>query len=1038
MVNDKRFELNEVRSPLLNPDFGNGLEKQFENIDANFKKIANAEYLRGRSGTTTHCVTIKLNRDDNSDTGIWYKNNDEAGQPVSLTSSNILNKLEQVVGQTIEPTINEQGNANYPELILFIEDDNQGHKRAVSSMPFIYHDPELVDLLNDKDYQEQDFQDNSGIFLFNGDDFEKATSYPTLYYNKEIGEFCWIINGTETELIARGPQGAPGQNGTCLVVQIGKMIEVKTEDGQITTPFLYPIRAIMLPDLEKGFTWKKLEDFTEDDPVTNYLHNDQIVIAIPNSGTEIELSNGITYSAHTWACISPIVTRVGDMFESDGDTDYFCVYADYSNTISNVVTNSNLKWILRSVNTNSNDLKGLYVSNNPTSIDNIEYAPGDANYEQTYFPNGVHMMYTNDHNVLNFAHLKKPESTEYKSIADAYMHYNLSAYSFNTRNEVETPTLSFCRGSEIIQGSNDGDLSIYYNNRSTESSTIYNRITVRTIDSGSVDLAISGVLSTTLPLVIRFDGHIANDIGFHLYNKMRIEDSSSAYHYAIPIESSTYIDGGRNPYMLCCYDDERDYLSDYEGLKLIDSGDIDNSCWKIVSSKSSKSGQPWYISVDSLSPVSQIYDMRTLKSHNYSIYGGRLYYKDINFSLVDIKNNICEWICEEDNKVYYSQNPVQELGSNIVLMPKEIGEYSFNEIVGYVKSGETLQLSGNFVSEFKDESNKYNLLLDSRIYININTYMSQANMYLDTWKGLMNYNMESIYPYRGKISTRFGTIDNYCQNYYINGQNILKTIDDIKEKLNTLSSAAAAISYNNEPAYDGEVYTEPAYNGEAYNGEETVNLDEIQNTILTIQNQLDSISNQIPLMIAESMENDEAVQNAISNRILYTMRNNASVSKAIDSKVSASLNDTNSTTYKTMKQQVSNVISTDSNVSDSLSNVVVNSIQTNTNVQNQIKVQTKSALNEDSSKSIIKDVVNNAILNDDTTQLNIENYISDLLVTESQLNNNITQAVMKVANTQAFKNALITSLKDVMVTKEEFNQYINAEVNITEGDSNLS
>ena len=413
MVNDKRFELSEVKSPLLNPDFGNGLEKQFENIDANFKKIATAEYLRGRSGTTTHCVTIKLNRDDNSDTGIWYKNNDEAGQPVSLTSSNILNKLEQVVGQTIEPTINEQGNANHPELILFIEDDNQGHKRAVSSMPFIYHDTELVDLLNNNDYQEQDFQDNSGIFLFNGDDFEKATSYPTLYYNKEIGEFCWIINGTETELVARGPQGAPGQNGTCLVVQIGVMTntnnnslpfgeqEVEVEGEKIKVPLMYPIKAIMLPDLEKGFTWKKLEDFTEDDPVTNYLHNDQIVIAIPNGGNEIELATNNTYSAITWACISPVVTKVGDMFE-DGEADYFFVYANYSNSISNIVSNANLKWILRSVNTNSNDLKGLYVSNNPTGIENIEYTPGSADYEQTYFPNGVHMMHVDENNVLNF------------------------------------------------------------------------------------------------------------------------------------------------------------------------------------------------------------------------------------------------------------------------------------------------------------------------------------------------------------------------------------------------------------------------------------------------------------------------------------------------------------------------------------------------------------------------------------------------------------------------------------------------------------
>lgn len=1047
MVNDKRFELNEVRSPLLNPDFGNGLEKQFENIDANFKKIATAEYLRGRSGTTTHCVTIKLNRDDNSDTGIWYKNNDEAGQPVSLTSSNILNKLEQVVGQTIEPTINEQGNANYPELILFIEDDNQGHKRAVSSMPFIYHDPELVDLLNNKDYQEQDFQDNSGIFLFNGDDFEKATSYPTLYYNKEIGEFCWIINGTETELIARGPQGAPGQNGTCLVVQIGKMIEVKTEDGQITTPFLYPIKAILFPDLEKGFTWKNLEDFTDDDPVTNYLHNDQIVIAIPNDGAEIELSNGITYSAHTWACISPIVTRVGDMFESDGDTDYFCVYADYSNTISNVVTNSNLKWILRSVNTNSNDLKGLYVSNNPTSINDIEYAPGSADYEQTYFPNGVHMMHVDNRNVLNFKHTTKPESTNKFGGNDHISHvnfdYNLHATSIGARDYLATSKIHLGGGEETINGDDQGNLSIYYDEGSSETSTIYNRITVRTIDSGKIWMTIKSVAGAEIPLITKFNTRIYNNSKIHMYNKILAYSTSNSACYAIPIDDLNYGDyddnkGITSPLLLCCYNDEMDYLDGHEGWKLIENGGSPLP-WKICSSISTTSlGQPWYMKVDSISPVSRIYDYDNRTWRDYSFDGASLVFKDINFSLVDIKNNICEWICEEDNKVYYSQKPVQEINKNIVLMPKEIGEHSFNEIVGYVKSGETLTLSRKFVCEFEDEMYKYNWLSNSRIYINDNTYSSQANIYLEEWKGLMNYSIESIYPYRGKISTRFGTIDNYCQNYYINGQNILKTIDDIKEKLNTLSSAAAAISYNNEPAYDEEVYTEPAYNGEAYNGEETVNLDEIQNTILTIQNQLDSISNQIPLMIAESMENDEAVQNAISNRILYTMRNNASVSKAIDSKVSTSLNDTNSTTYKTMKQQVSNVISTDSNVSDSLSNVVVNSIQTNTNVQNQIKVQTKSALNEDSSKSIIKDVVNNAILNDDTTQLNIENYISDLLVTESQLNNNITQAVMKVANTQAFKNALITSLKDVMVTKEEFNQYINAEVNITEGDSNLS
>lgn len=802
MVNDKRFELNEVKSPLLNPDFGNGLEEQFENIDANFKKIATAEYLRGRSGTTTYCFTIKLNKDDGKDTGIWYKNDDEAGQPVSVTSANILNKLEQVVGQIIEPTIDEQGNVNYPELILFIEDDNQGHKRAVSSMPFIYHDPKLVDLLNNEDYQEQEFQDNSGIFLFNGDDFEKATSYPTLYYNKEIGEFCWIINGTETELVARGPQGSPGQNGACLVVQIGVMSnnvndslpfgeqEVDVNGNKIKVPLMYPIRAIMLPDLETGFTWKKLEDFTDDDPVTNYLHNGQIVIAIPNGGNEIELATNDGYSAITWACISPIVTKAGDMFEG-GDVDYFFVYANYSNTISNIVSNTNLKWILRSVNINSNDLKGLYVSNNPTDIENIEYSPDSANYEQTYFPNGVHMMYTDENNMLNFKHTTKPESIdEYKSAADAHMHYNLEAHSFNTRGKVETPVLSFCKGKEIIQGSADGNLSIYCNDESAESSTIYNKITVRTISGGYVKLTVKSSTPYRIPLIIKFKDTVYNNTNFHIYNKILTHNTPEAAYYAIPIDNYNFGDYNagqrqKSPLLLCCYDKNKDYLEDYEGRELIEN-DKGLLPWKICSSMAFKSGLPWFLKVDSVTPVSQIFDYGTETWYDYSLDEVNLVCEDINFSIIDIKDNICEWVCEKDNKVYYSQNPVQEINSNIVLMPKEIGEHSFNEIVGWVKSGETLNLPGVFASEFKNASNGNNSLLNSRIYINKATYNAQANIYLNTWKNLMNYNMESIYSYRGKIITSFGTIDNHCQNYYINGQNILNILNELKSSIESL------------------------------------------------------------------------------------------------------------------------------------------------------------------------------------------------------------------------------------------------------------
>lgn len=1025
MVNDKRFELSEVRSPLLNPDFGNGLEKQFENIDANFKKIATAEYLRGRSGTTTHCVTVKLDGSHEL-TGVDYKN----GAPIQ--SYSLTNKLLTVIyGEQLNPAIIEEFNNSNYELILFIEDDNQGHKIAVSSMPFIYHDPELVDLLNNKDYQEQDFQDNSGIFLFNGDDFEKATSYPTLYYNKEIGEFCWIINGTETELVARGPQGAPGQNGTCLVVQIGKMIEVNTEDGQITTPFLYPVRAILFPDLEKGFTWKKLEDFTEDDPVTNYLHNDQIVIAIPNSGTEIELSNGVTYSAHTWACISPIVTRVGDMFESDSGTDYFCVYADYSNTISNVVTNSNLKWILRSVNTNSNDLKGLYVSNNPTSIDDIEYEPSSADYAATYFPNGVHMMHVDENNVLNFKHTTNPESTnkfggDYH-ISHVNFDYNVKVNNLEANSITKVYTTNMSLGENTIKAIDPISLEITNQSEPTEVSTVSSKVKFKIVKGGKVTARNSSASDHyTFNIIGSYEDNVTYN-STHLYGLMKIGNDTTQ-QLAIAMTGPKENQGAGNYFLSCINSSGVDLLATQ------DADNAPNSNWKINDAFQDNSYDYKFFSTKRISNDNNPWGVKlTITSVNIE-------WEEIILTLNDIGQNGYEWINEEDGSIYYSQTKLRVtkglhgILQYYYLLPKTSKGDDFGWLVGYV----TESLDNMLVESFTESVNP-----EFAEFTNTGIYGVDVDTFRSRWLKAFTRNIQSIYSTYGILRNNYGLIENRCQSYTINGIDVLKTIDDIKEKLNTLSGGVAAISYNNEPAYDGEVYTEPAYNGEAYNGEayngeETVNLDEMQNTILTIQNQLDSISNQIPLMIAESMENDEAVQNAISNRILYTMRNNASVSKAIDSKVSASLNDTNSTTYKTMKQQVSNVISTDSNVSDSLSNVVVNSIQTNTNVQNQIKVQTKSALNEDSSKSIIKDVVNNAILNDDTTQLNIENYISDLLVTESQLNNNITQAVMKVANTQAFKNALITSLKDVMVTKEEFNQYINTEVNITDGDSNLS
>lgn len=245
-------ELNKIQAPVLNGAYGKNIKETFDKIDANFGVLSNRNLWKGDPGRSLVSINIPwsvLLSDPTAESieypvgsGLKFKNYYNGIREAFRKISENTTDLDAVISQLIS-TSTEHILGLGDTIVASFTEPEDGHEDEIIEFktitPYVYVDErfralsgDLSDLANctdmscviSMDYIEDENNDSQYRFIC-------TQSFPTLYFNINAegeGALYWIINGSRTQIPARGPKGIDGTTGN---FYIGIAADV-TEDDQ--------------------------------------------------------------------------------------------------------------------------------------------------------------------------------------------------------------------------------------------------------------------------------------------------------------------------------------------------------------------------------------------------------------------------------------------------------------------------------------------------------------------------------------------------------------------------------------------------------------------------------------------------------------------------------------------------------------------------------------------------------------------------------------------------------------------------------------
>lgn len=243
----------EIKAPTLSNQYGANVEEVFNNIDQNFKVLANSSLYKGDSGKSLITLSIPWNSIFVDNGEGWIPVIEINGYSINNPAADIESALGELSqGTDVTDIIDQLKNSN-SNLICCIEEPNDSSVPSdiKSSIPYVVVDLRFRQNLDDDTINTlTSATDMSCVITFenyDGDDtssdseddessdegelLETASLYsvslsnnswkcnqcfPTLYFDGT--NMYWKINGQNTKISARGPAGKDGSTG---VVYIG-------------------------------------------------------------------------------------------------------------------------------------------------------------------------------------------------------------------------------------------------------------------------------------------------------------------------------------------------------------------------------------------------------------------------------------------------------------------------------------------------------------------------------------------------------------------------------------------------------------------------------------------------------------------------------------------------------------------------------------------------------------------------------------------------------------------------------------------------
>jgi hypothetical protein len=420
---------------LKNPNYGENIDDQFRNIDANFKHIVGTDFLKGNDGVSAYASSIKLVENDNNLLGLFLNGVDQTKHSIYTQIKNAIYNKTRNKHSFVENKYNEDvafdsvtnnkgeeinwfDNLIEAEIVIFYELNSRGERHIISILPFNFLDarfcninynniPDINDLNPLKQNPYETIYDMSGTILlernsYNQLEFNISENMPTLYYNENVndsndkkGTFCWRINGHETGIPATGPRGDVGKTSKIYFVAINsdpdlsnpESVAVETpswDDSGITPHLIKYIYAIENTEEGPEIVKEAIDIFIssdkfEKDYVKSFGNNSMAIVVdeVPYGDTEKK--------QRMW--ISPI------MYNNDG---YYVICTD-ANRLDVSFTTQTFKNMLYSIgNEKLAAIPGVIVP--------IDYKEKDGKLKG-------HMLYNLNENSINTLYIAPVKNT---------------------------------------------------------------------------------------------------------------------------------------------------------------------------------------------------------------------------------------------------------------------------------------------------------------------------------------------------------------------------------------------------------------------------------------------------------------------------------------------------------------------------------------------------------------------------------------------------------------------------------------------------
>lgn len=293
---DTNIELKQIKAPsLTSTEYGKDIREQFDNIDENFRRVSNHDYIEGKSGANINVADLSLYDTVNKQftelgkkllnviadytydwnvTLTWTYQNwvdsaiDNRLRPVEYTDDNGTHTIRFYEYLFQNPNIS----VFYTLIDVEAEDNEQNRKYICSPQVYTFLDQRYANVEElggiNKAVFDSNLEDTSCLLTLKYENsnptFTRSNLFPTLYYDSNSNEFKWKVYNNETGIRAQGPKGDSGSSTSLWIVQVANVDDPNyIAPNNIPNPKTLNITKVAVLE-NNGWEWKDINGLSQE------------------------------------------------------------------------------------------------------------------------------------------------------------------------------------------------------------------------------------------------------------------------------------------------------------------------------------------------------------------------------------------------------------------------------------------------------------------------------------------------------------------------------------------------------------------------------------------------------------------------------------------------------------------------------------------------------------------------------------------------------------------------------------------------------